>query len=368
MHKEPRQAKRKLARKDIEVRNKATSLHGLVGLELTALRKTFNGHTKYNFEKYLKDSIPECYPIEIINSERERERLKDLLVQVNDSEISENSFDALRKSIKGKYEINLIDHRPTISDTLTDQEFIRAHERLVKHEKKFSNEDKQKIANEVDNSLELLSVLGIELKRNNMKETLECLNVDEIELSEDQIFRLSQILGTITYIEDHTNTAEMMLKFKLTIKELRTFLLSYLRVRSLEGLLKKRVLDENFDVFDSSKNSVEGEPVSIKNESKNITNESKPRKKVKPKFKVKLKLFDLAKFKEIVENAPKLPPKKRGPYKKRIKKSDNLNNSDPLNVGKNQNSLSNGCMGLESNFEKKVLEEPKTTIGHSICN
>jgi hypothetical protein len=40
---------------------------GLVGLELSALRKSFDGKTKYDFHDFLNNSIPEQYTIDVIN-------------------------------------------------------------------------------------------------------------------------------------------------------------------------------------------------------------------------------------------------------------------------------------------------------------
>lgn len=342
MHKKPKQVKKKTQKKDVKTMNKAGAIHGLIGLELTALRKSFNGETKYNFEKYLEDGIPDSYPIEYINSKEEMESIKNILIPVENSEITVHSFEELRHSIKGDYTLNLIDHKPPPLDKLYDQNFIKAHEKLAKHEKKYNIEDKQKIVNEVDNSIELLSILGIELKRTNMKETLEKLCVDEIELSEDQLFRLSQILGTITYIKDPTDTAEMILKFKLTIRELRSFLLSYLRMKSLEGMLKRRISDENFELFNIPNGETKEKRAIVDGGVNDIVGQKKPRKKAAPKFRVKLKILNTARFKEIVENAPKLPPKKRGPYKKRVKKtSENNKKCSPSKTIKNEKDVRN---------------------------
>lgn len=95
--------------------------------------------------------------------------------------------------------------------------------------------------NEVDNCIELLSLLGTELKRGSLKENLRNYIVENIELSDEQIYRLSQLLGSITKINDPTDSIEMILKYRLTIREIRSFLLNFIKIKTLETYLKKEV-------------------------------------------------------------------------------------------------------------------------------
>ncbi|KAG0681946.1 hypothetical protein C6P40_000177 [Pichia californica] len=234
-------------------------IHGLVGLEISSLSKSINGQSNYNFDKYLKNSIPEQYTIEIINDiERHKDIIENMnLNEIENDEISEfeklcnGNLNKLMNSINGKFDIELVDHErnkgPSQSifnvgiDPLDDFNYSKIHDKLARKERKFNLTDRNKMLNEVDNCIELLSLLGTELKRGTLKETLRNYVVEDIELSDEQIFRLSQLLGSITKINDPTDSIEMILKFRLTIREIRSFLLNFIKIKSLETHLKKEI-------------------------------------------------------------------------------------------------------------------------------
>ena len=237
----------------------AKGIHGLVGLEISSLRKSLNGGTHYNFDRFLASSIPEQYTIEVIDDEARRNELWEQQPalhpcdndEVKDMSYPEGSFDELRHSLPEKFAINLVDHQKnkgssrliyTVgSDPLADVMYTRTHEKLARRERKFSLADRTRMLNEVDNCIELLSVLGTDIKRGTLKETLRNYIVEDAELSEEQIYRLSQLLGTITTLNDPTDSIEMVLKYRLTIREIRLFLLNYVKIKTLEGFLKKEV-------------------------------------------------------------------------------------------------------------------------------
>lgn len=244
----------------VGVDQSSTGLHGLFGLELSALRKSFNGQTKYNFDEYLNRSIPEQYAIEVIDDEKKLEGLlgeKDgdkkgqLRPYQNDDQRS-CTWEQLKSSLRGKFDVNLVTHSvgrglpktayPVGGDPLNDDVYSKAHDKLAKKEKKFISADRDRMANEVDDCMELLSLLGVDIKRNVLRDALQKYVVENMELTEEQIFRLSHLLGTITTIADPTNTTEMVLKYRLTIRELCMFLLNYMKMKTLEGMLKKQVL------------------------------------------------------------------------------------------------------------------------------
>jgi hypothetical protein len=235
--------------------NQQHGLHGLLGLEISALRKSFDGQPKYDFNSFLKTSIPEQYAIDIIDEtecmnkliQEEEGGLKLFEYQGDNG----GTFEEMQKTLRGNFEINLVDHArikgPDVSlalsgiDPLDDCVYEKAHERLARREKKYSMSDRDKMMTEVDNCLELLSVLGTDLKKSTLKDTLPYYVVEDVEINDDQIFRLSHLLGTITTINDPTNTFEMILKYRLTVREVRSFLLNFLKVKTLEFLLKKEV-------------------------------------------------------------------------------------------------------------------------------
>lgn len=241
--------------------NERGGLHGLVGLEISALRKTFNGETNYNFDKYLKTAIPEQYTIEVVDDkERQSELFRDtsdgILTQFENDElkdinICDGDFNKIMKSFDGKFEVGLVDHEKnkgpsklvyTVgSDPLDDIMYLKTHDKFARKERKFALVDKSRILNEVDNCIELLSLLGTDIKRGALKETLRNYVVEDVELSDEQIYRLSQLLGTITSINDPTDSIEMILKYRLTIREIRSFLLNFMKIKTLEGFLKKEV-------------------------------------------------------------------------------------------------------------------------------
>ena len=247
-------------------------LHGLSGLEITALRKSFNGDKKYDFEKFLKESVPEQYTINVIDDKEESERLfrgddceLKLFKYGDDEKDDENlSLNGMKERIDmSKFEINLIDHERIKGpdkntgkvgiDPLDDASYNKIHEKLSRREKKFTTSDRLKMLNEVDNCIELLSILGTGLRKSALKDILSNYVVENIELSDEHIYRLSQLLGTITHINDPTNTYEMILKYRLTVREIRSFLLNYFKVKTLEDMLKKEIRRiqqiDNYDPF-----------------------------------------------------------------------------------------------------------------------
>jgi hypothetical protein len=126
-----------------------------------------------------------------------------------------STFDELYGSINSKFEINLIDQERIKGtakvfnvagiDPLDDILYEKIHEKLARRERKFMLNDKDRMLNEVDNCTELLHLLGVELKKKSLKETLTNYIVEDIELSDEQIFRLSHLLGTITSINHPTD-------------------------------------------------------------------------------------------------------------------------------------------------------------------
>lgn len=234
-------------------------VHGLVGLEISSLRKSLNGGTHYNFDWFLANSIPEQYTIEIIDDEARSNELLDQKPalrlcdndEIRDMSYPKGTFDELRRSLAGKFVTNLVDHQKnkgpsrliyTVgSDPLADVMYTKTHEKLARRERKFNLADRTRMLNEVDNCIELLSVLGTDIKRGTLRETLRNYIVEDVELSEEQIYRLSQLLGTITSLNDPTDSIEMVLKYRLTIREIRLFLLNYVKIKTLEGFLKKEV-------------------------------------------------------------------------------------------------------------------------------
>lgn len=229
------------------------SNYGLVGLELTALRKSFNGQTKYNFDDFLTNTIPEQYSISVINDNEEINKLvtNDKLQIYDNSDIRKGTFDELKKSLSNKFQVNLIDHErikgpPKVfhvagGDPLDDCLYEKNHEKLSRREKKFTSIDRDRMLTEVDNCIELLSLLGIEVKKSSLKESVMNYIVEDHELTDEQIFRLSHLLGTITSINDPTNAIEMVLKYRLTVREIRIFLLNFFKIKTLESLMKKEV-------------------------------------------------------------------------------------------------------------------------------
>jgi PII-like signaling protein len=241
----------------LETTSNSGGSFGLLGLELSALRKSFDGKTKYNFDDFLNNSIPEQYTIDVINDKDEMIKLTDpsnenQLKSYLNSDNRNSTFDELYESVNGKFEINLIDHEKIKGpakvfnaagiDPLDDILYEKIHEKLARRERKFMLIDRDRMLNEVDNCTELLHLLGIELKKKSLKETLTNYIVEDIELSDEQIFRLSHLLGTVTSINDPTDALEMILKYRLTIREIRMFLLNFLKIKTLEIMMKKEVL------------------------------------------------------------------------------------------------------------------------------
>lgn len=262
---EPKRKRGRPRRNDNEINEEQAGIHGLVGLEISSLKKSINGETNYNFDNFLKNSIPEQYSIEIIddldrNKEIEKEfgefqkfkcdEISNLINKNNENEDNIN-FNELINSVNKQFEIELIDHEKIKgpseiiynvgTDPLNDGMYNKIHDKLSRKEHKFNLIDRNKMLNEVDNCIELLSLLGTELKRGSLKENLRNYIVENIELSDEQIYRLSQLLGSITKINDPTDSIEMILKYRLTIREIRSFLLNFIKIKTLETYLKKEV-------------------------------------------------------------------------------------------------------------------------------
>lgn len=227
-------------------------VHGLVGLEMTALRKSFNGGTKYDFDKFIADSIPEQYAIKVLNDEKELDEYLDCReLREYNQEGADFSFKEMAEQLKGKFQTNLVEHprdKPLVkiykvsdSDALDDSLYSVTNEKLAKREKRYMAADKVRLLTEVDDCIEVLSLLGIDIRKGNMKSVLSSYIVEDNELSDEQLFRLSHLLGTITKINDPLDTHEMILKYRLTVREIRSFLLRYIKIKTLETLLKKEM-------------------------------------------------------------------------------------------------------------------------------
>lgn len=235
-------------------RKQDNGVYGLAGLEISSLRKSFNGETKYNFDDYLKEGIPEQYVIDVVDDIDEiKEKDKTIKATVN-TEFNREKLQDLNESLKNNnFEINLVDHerynkqRARIyqngADPLSDDVYMKFHEKASKLERKFMLSDRSKMILEVDNCIELLSVLGIEVKRGlpYLKEMLTDYIVEDFELSDEQIFRLSHLLGTVTSINNPSDGLEMVLKYRLTVREIKLFLLNFIKIKGVEEIFKKEI-------------------------------------------------------------------------------------------------------------------------------
>lgn len=240
-------------------RSKSLGVHGLAGLEISSLRKSLNGQTHYNFDRFLTNSIPEQYSIEIIEDVARRNDLfaeqptlhSHACDEIKEMDLPKRNFNNLRKSLAGNFKTDIVDYGRIISpskfvnnagsDPLNDSIYLKPHEKFARQERKFNLADRNRMLNEVDNCIELLSLLGTDVKRGALKETLRNYVVEDVELGDEQIYRLSQLLGTITTLNDPTDSIEMVLKYRLTIREIRSFLLNFIKIKTLEGFLKKEV-------------------------------------------------------------------------------------------------------------------------------
>lgn len=292
------------------------SNYGLVGLELSALRKSFNGHTKYDFDDFLANSIPEQYSIEVINDQDEMNKLIiDEKLKVYDvADIRKGTFDELKNSLKDKFQVNLVDHERIKGpskvfhvagiDPLDDCLYERSHEKLSRREKKFTSIDRDRMLTEVDNSIELLSLLGIEIKKSLLNESVRNYIVEDHELSDEQIFRLSHLLGTITAINDPTNAIEMVLKYRLTVREIRMFLLNFFKIKTLESMMKKEVLRLQANVTNTFIEPITENNIEKLREKRLISRNKRMGKIVSVKFKdgVELLIDPICEPKVVINN------------------------------------------------------------------
>lgn len=211
--------------------------------------------TKFNFNHFLQSDIPPMYHIDITN---ESKTLKSFKLHQNE-ELKGFNIKEIQHKLKADFKLDLIDHKTKVSvpkkgdlgikrkrgrppvkkDVLIDELYKPIHDRMLKDEKRFVDSEKSIIKREIDDYLELLPLLGVELKVKDLYWELLGLNIGKLIINDDLLLNLRVILPQITKVDNPNDDDELLMKYRLTVREIQSSLLKYFNIKKLDELLRK---------------------------------------------------------------------------------------------------------------------------------
>lgn len=198
---------------------------------------------KFDFSLFISTSIPDKYAILVLD--KPKKELKTLLHSPS-TELEGYTLDSLsniQKELSLRHPVNLVKKKPLTrakgKDPLSDDYFWDLHEKWGREEKRFVDSEKNSLLSEVEDYVELLSLLGLVVRMKNLQSDLAHIKTDTSTLTNDTIDRICTIITIITKIDNVEDIDELLLKYRLTVNEIRTFLLAYIRNKKINDFLKK---------------------------------------------------------------------------------------------------------------------------------
>ncbi|GMG47003.1 unnamed protein product [Ambrosiozyma monospora] len=290
----------------------------------------------YNFDHFIKNSIPETFRIDVLENDGKLEpppdfkpfecdqhqvenenltcRLKDFSLNMVDLRDKEDAAIA-RKRFRREKKVHTVNPTDEFHDPLDDQLYSNFHQRKAKEERRFISADRDKAKADFNDCFESLTFLGVNLKKkdiyekkieldtrkgfaklknvksipkeetkktchsgehtsltgttDNNKDKQANSNVgakggtkgkgkakakdgqlnaqeggddDDDKYTEEELFDIERTLPFITKISDTDDRLELVLKYNLTIRELRSFLYRFEELRFKEMDLKHQLL------------------------------------------------------------------------------------------------------------------------------
>lgn len=202
--------------------------------------------TKMDFDHYLNTVIPDNVKIEL----KQTRELKNYTPHKN-----EELLDISPVDFENRFKLDLLDHKTKIckvpnetrkrgrpfskKDPLADSKYTPMFDLMLKDEKRFIDAEKSLIKKEIDEYYEILPLLGVELKAKDFHNELLKLNVSKMIINDELLNTIKVILPKLVKINDPKDTDEILMKYKLTIKEMRSNILKYTRLKKLDEMLRK---------------------------------------------------------------------------------------------------------------------------------
>lgn len=213
---------------------------------------------KFNFNAFLQTDVPPTMRVSMVQKAPRRYRLH------TNEELQDLDLAQLRKKVKTEFQVDLVDHGTMVGkserngsqsntrmsprkrrhkeDPLADSKYLRIYERMAKDEKRFFDREKGAIKREVEDYAELLPLLGIELRAKEMYWDLLRLDVGQIPVDDVFMANIRTILPQITQVDNPNNDDEVLMKFRLTVREMQTAILKHMRLKRLDEMLRKENL------------------------------------------------------------------------------------------------------------------------------
>lgn len=190
----------------------------------------------------------------------EQKSLKGFKLHENE-ELKGFNFKEIQDKLKSDFELDLVDHKtkvsipkkkkgvattkrkrgrpPVLKDVLIDELYKPIHDRMAKDEKRFVDAEKTVIKREVDEYLELLPLLGVELKVKDLYWELLRLDIGKLIINDDLLNNIRLLLPQITKIDNPYDDDELLMKYRLTIREIQSSLLNHFKIKKLDECLRK---------------------------------------------------------------------------------------------------------------------------------
>ncbi|GME82545.1 unnamed protein product [Ambrosiozyma monospora] len=295
----------------------------------------------YNFDHFIKNSIPETFRIDVIENDGKLEpppgfkpfecdqhqienenltsRLQDFSLDLVDLRDKEDAAIA-RKRFRREKKVHTANPTDEFHDPLDDQLYFNFHQRKAKEERRFISADRDKAKADFSDCFESLTFLGVNLKKKDIYEKkveldtrkgAEKLKIvksipkeetkkndhsadvtpltgrtdnnkdkqvnnnvgakggtkgkvrngrlsvqeegdDDDIYTEEELFDIERTLPFITKINDTDDRLELILKYNLTIRELRSFLYRFEELRFKEMELKHQLLTSAPEMDDAA--------------------------------------------------------------------------------------------------------------------